>query len=107
MPQILFHENTMTIELLGLQDADDDSYINNATVTVTITDEDDVDVVGETWPVTMTYVAASNGDYRANLSYLMDIDPRNIYTAKVTAIATGGERANWKYPLVAEERDFE
>lgn len=55
------------LTLQGLQDPITSSYINNATVTVTLKDLSDTDITGETWPLTMVYIPTSDGDYRATL----------------------------------------
>ena len=39
------------------------SYINDATVTATVTDLAGTQVSGQTWPATLSYVSASNGKY--------------------------------------------
>ena len=104
--QILFDQNSMVLELQGLKDSVSDTYINTATVAVTLVDSDDVNVVGETWPLTMIYVASSNGNYRAILPDTLTLAVGSLYAAKISA--TGGVDlvGYWKWPLVVESRDF-
>ena len=74
------------ITLNGLIDAVDSSYQNTATVQVTLTDYNGNEVTGETWPLTMNYVSASNGDYRATLVDTLNVS-EGSYTATITADA--------------------
>lgn len=91
------------MELDGLQNAADDSYLNAATVSVTIKDSAGVNVTGETWPKTMSYVAASNGKYRATVSDAMAIVPGRAYTAHITAEASG-LTGNWQIAMLGAVR---
>lgn len=99
----LYIDNTNTVTLSGLQNSVDDSYINNATVSVTIVDSDDTEVGGATWPITLDYVAASNGIYRALIPFGITITEDEEYFAVVTAVS-GSTQANWKQPVIAKER---
>jgi hypothetical protein len=60
-------------------------YVNDATVTVTLyKDETGNEVSGETWPLSMSYVTSSNGDYEATLSDLLSLREGRSYVAVVT-----------------------
>jgi len=70
--QIIYHDTDMVIEIEGLYDLVNEDYINNAVVTVTLTDENFTPLSGESWPITMAYITSSDGNYRAVLD--ADID---------------------------------
>lgn len=105
-PLVIYDANTNLIEILGDDDAPTPipgisnaltgAAINNATCTVTLKDINRVNLVGTTWPVTMSYIAASSGKYRGvvgpTLSYpkgengyaVIDITG-DTYTARIEA----------------------
>lgn len=99
----IYIDNTNKVTLTGLQNSLDDSYINDATVSVTIVDGDDAEVVGATWPVTLEYVSASNGVYRGLIPSSVELTEDEVYYAVVTA-TSGSSTATWKQPTVAKER---
>lgn len=92
-----FIANTNVLDLIGLKDEIDGTFINDADVSVTIKDADGNEVTGQTWPATMTYVAASDGNYRAFVSEEVEF----VHRAKHTAIidADGGENlvGHWEF----------
>ncbi len=55
----------------GLRDAVTQTYVNDATVELTLYDKKAADggvpLAGMTWPLTLVYVAASNGDYQGTV----------------------------------------
>ena len=80
-------------------------YLNSATVTVTLLDGDDVAVTGQTFPLTMDYVAASDGKYRAVLEDALELSASpGRYTAVINLDAGGGRKANWRAPVFAAIR---
>ncbi len=106
MSQVIFYLNDMIIELLGLQDGVTLAYLNAATVTVTLVDCDTgTEVVGQSWPLTMPYVAASNGDYRATLISTLTLVVGDLYIAKISAVESG-LNGYWELPLTVEKRKF-
>lgn len=80
-----FVANTNVLELIGLMNEIADVYINDADVTVTIKDAAGIDVVGATWPATMSYVLASDGNYRVILSDELEFAAKAKYFAYITA----------------------
>ncbi len=66
-------DSSNVLELRGLRNVVDDEYVNNAIVQATIVDANGDEITGETWPVSLSYVAASDGVYRYTLSYLIDL----------------------------------
>lgn len=83
------------IELSAFQNETDDSYINDATVTVTLLTMGGTEVSGGAWPLTMSYVAASDGIYRATLPDTLALKPNKRYLAKVIADGGSGLRRTW------------
>ncbi len=104
MTQVIFDLNDNLLELVDLKDVVADTFANAATVTVTLVDKDDVEVVGETWPLTMAYVAASNGKYRAVLKDTLTLTVDALYTAKIDVNDGANKQAHWKFLLRAETR---
>jgi hypothetical protein len=81
-------------------------YVNDATVTVTLyKGETGNTVAGETWPLSLSYVSASNGDYEAVLSDGLALREGRIYVAVVTVDATTeGVQAEFRLELIGAER---
>lgn len=97
--------NTIDVELVGLKDASESTFINDATVTVTIFEEDGVtEVTGETWPVSMLYVAASNGDYLGVVSANSNIVAGSKYMISISAQDTDGNKGEWINYAIAARR---
>jgi hypothetical protein len=100
---ILYLGNDMILELDALKNAVTDAFINNATVSVTLTDSAGEDVTGETWPLTMSYVAASDGKYRAVLQDTLPLIKNKRYKATVNAVGSG-LKGNWEIDVIAKVR---
>ena len=97
--------NTIEVELIGLKDASDNSYINDATVTATIHEEDGTtEVTGETWPISLAYVTASNGDYRGVVSADSNIVARTKYQITISATDADGNKGEWINFAIASRR---
>lgn len=104
MTQVIFDKNDNLLELVDLKDVVADTFANAAAVTVTLVDDAGVDVVGETWPLTMGYVAASNGLYRAVLKDTLTLVPDDLYTAKIDVNDGANKQAHWEFLVRAETR---
>ena len=92
-----FVANTNVLQLLGLKSETDDTFINDATVTVTVTDADGVNVTGGAWPLTMSYVASSDGDYRAILSNELPLVAKAKYVATINADGGADRVGHWEH----------
>lgn len=101
--QIIYVKNDMLIELIGLQDVISLVFQNTGTVVANIHDKDDTLIIG---PISMAYVAASDGDYRGTIEDSAAFISGKLYTAKVSADASGGLKGYWELPLRAETRKF-
>lgn len=60
---LMYPGNTQIIQLIGLQDLVSGSYLNAATITATLVDDNGNVVSSELNQVNFTYVTASNGNY--------------------------------------------
>ena len=86
--------NDQCITLTGLTDKISGAFVNDATATVTI-QKYGVDVTGETWPLSMPYVAASDGNYRGIIQSTVDLEPGDNVTVTVTVTVPSGGDASF------------
>lgn len=101
----VFVANTNVLELLGLKNEITDQYINDADVTVTIKDKTTgAAVTGMTWPATMAYVPASNGNYRLIIENDLALVAKTNYIAFIDAVADVNEVGHWEFPFKPETR---
>lgn len=92
---ILLKDNDMVLEVSGLQNKITGAYLNAAAVAVTLADTAGAAVAGETWPLALSYVASSDGVYRATLEESLGISKDAEYIATVTADAGADLKATW------------
>lgn len=104
MAQVIYDDNDTIIEVAELRSGVTGNYLDLATVTVTLKDSDGAEVAGASWPMAMTYVAGSNGKYRATLPASLSTVKRASYTAVVDASAGAGLEAKWEIPVVCQQR---
>ena len=104
MAEGVYVENDNVITLVGLKNKVSGAWINDATVTVTLLDEYGTEVSGQSWPATLSYVAASNGEYQATLEDVLNLSPDVEYIAKVTADGGVGLKGVWEEPLSSVTR---
>lgn len=100
----VFVANTNVIDLTGLKNEITDAFINDAAVTVTIKTVAGVEVAGETWPVSMGYVAASNGNYRGILSDEIELVAKSKYIAHIDADGGPDLVGHWELTFKAAAR---
>jgi len=101
---VAFVANTNVLELQGLQDAIDQTYVNDATVTVTIKDDCGSNVAGQAWPAAMNYVSASNGTYRLIVASTLQIKSGKKYFAEISVNGGASEIGFWRYPFRPQTR---
>jgi hypothetical protein len=99
---ILFLGNTMVLQVDELQDVDG-NFVNNATVTATLLDSTGAQVSGQSWPLTLAYVAASNGRYTGNLAYGLVLTRAAYYELDIT-VTTASYYAAWRKTVQADAR---
>lgn len=102
--EVLWDNNDMVVEVRGLENEVTGENINNATVTCTLLDAEGDEVSGQSWPMSMTYVASSAGVYRGTLPYTLGISPAGRYTLKIDVDAGAGLRGQWEVPCVCRVR---
>lgn len=98
----LYISSDNVLTLVGLNDTVANTYLNSASVSVTLKDSSGNNVSGETWPLAMAYVASSNGNYRATLTDSLILTDAANYTAEVVADAGAGLKRTFKVPIKAD-----
>ena len=89
------------LQLDALTDQSDSTFLNAATVTVTLLTRDGTEVSGETWPLTMDYVTSSDGRYTATLSDVLVLELNKRYQAVIVADGGAGKKRTWYHGLNA------
>lgn len=100
--KIYYYKSDNLLEVDELKNKITGAYINNATVTCTVVDDQGVQVSGETWPITLNYVAASNGKYRGNLKDTLNVSLDRYYYAEITADAGTDLKRFWRIQLFVQ-----
>lgn len=100
----LFSQNDHVVELRKVKNEITGGYINDATVTAIIYDADGQEIQGQVWPLTLSYVAASNGTYRGIVESDVTVDVGDVLSLEITVTATGGLNAFFKIPLLVKDR---
>lgn len=78
MAEELFTLSDNLVKITGLINEVSGSYINDADITATVIYKSDrTEVSGVTWPIPVSYVAASDGNYLGTLPYTMGIVNRD------------------------------
>lgn len=80
------------------------AYLNSATVTATLKDLAGTEVTGVSWPVTLTYVSASNGQYIAVVDKTAAVTVGLSYRLEITLVQSGIDKF-YSIPLVIVEDD--
>lgn len=104
---MIFTGNTNLLTLTGLKDIITDAFINNATVTVTITDNCEKPLEGAgwpVWPIVMEYIASSDGDYRAILVDSLPFKAGVPYEAAIYADGGPNRIGRWRFKFKPEVR---
>ena len=103
MSAVWYDENDHSLTLSGLKNGQTDAYISSATVAATFYDATGAPLAGITWPLPLSYVSGSNGDYRATVDQALGVAARDRITVKVTAVA-GALDATWEEQLTVLKR---
>ena len=107
MTAIAYVANTNNLELNGLKSDLENTFINDATVLVTIYDNTGTEVSGVTWPLQMTYVLASDGNYVLGLTHDLPLVNGKLYKAFIDADGSDSntERyGHWEFSFKAQTR---
>ncbi len=92
------NDNAVTVN--GLKDLTTDTFINDAVVNATLQDCDGNNIAGGSWPVTLSYIAASDGEYRGVIQDTVNIVADTMYQILITAVGNGFQ-AEWTTPVKA------
>ena len=79
-------------------------FVNDATVTVTIFDKDGVELTGESWPVELPYVIASDGIYRKTFDPFDNLIVGQIYKVVINVLGSDGLESECKSSLRATDK---
>lgn len=101
---IIYKGNDTVLELSDLTNETTGDNINDATVTITLTDSDGVSVSGDVWPKIMTHVTNSNGVYRVTLLDTLVLTNNARYIAKISANGGAGLQGYWEKDLICKVR---
>lgn len=96
--------NDQTLEVTGVQDEISGAYQNSKTVTATVKNIIGVEVSGQSWPLTLSYVADSNGDYRGTLEDGLVLVNGKNYIIEITVDAGSDLIAFWRWTVPATYR---
>lgn len=101
----LYIDNTGVVKLLNLRDHNEVPQ-NDATVTlVSLVDRSTgIDIAGVSLPLTLDYVASSNGDYGGLLPHNVQVSVGQILEAKVEALGSQGYRGSWTETVRVKKR---
>lgn len=100
----LYVGNDHLLTLEGVQDAVSGDYLNAATVTATLKTRAGVEVEGDNWPITLDYVADSDGNYQGVIEDGVEITAGKTYIVEITVDAGGDLIGFWRFPVVATWR---
>lgn len=98
----IYIDNDMRVSVTELQDVDG-NFLNAATVDVTLQDADGEEVDGMDWPLSLNYVAESDGIYRGLLQDTCVLVNRQPIVM-VVDVLSGGNKGHWEIPATASKR---
>lgn len=110
MTAILYSSNDTRLRATGLHTYDEAGvkiYLAAAaTVTVTLLDDAGAEIVGEMWPLALTYITGSQGDYQTVLRNELVLTPGQEVTARVVIENGADQYAQLTGRLIVQERRF-
>lgn len=101
---VIYTGNDTLLEVAKLQNGVTGEPLNDADVSVTLRDQRGQDVEDTAWPLSLLYVAGSQGLYRVTLPYTLPLQPNARYVAVITVNGGPGLMANWELECVARQR---
>lgn len=104
---VLLYLSSNSVKVGRVQNESTGAYLNNATVQVTLYDAAGTPVPGFAWPLTLVYVPASNGDYRAVLPSDVGVARGTWYEAGVLIDGGNPLLRRWKRIRVVCREDGE
>lgn len=102
---VIFTGNDTVLEVAKLRNGLTGDMLNGADVSVTLLDGMSQPVDDVSWPLSLLYVAESEGIYRVTLPYSMPLQPNARYTAAISVNGGPGLVASWELECVARLRE--
>ena len=100
-----FLESAQLLKVDGLRDPTTGQYVNTATIRATMYESNGTTVVaGQAWPLVLSYVSASNGNYNGVLQDDRVLVEGRVYWLEVEADAGGDVIKTWRWHDVARYR---
>jgi hypothetical protein len=96
---LIIEEGNPAVLRVTVRNALTGAAINDATVTARVLNSSNTEVAGQSWPVSLSYVGGSAGEYRAQLESTLAVDAGQTYTAEFT-ITAGGVTRTLNYEVV-------
>lgn len=100
---LLSGDNDNLLQLDGLKNGADNSFINDAAVSATLKDAQGNNISGMNWPAVMNYITDSQGRYQLMLDNALNLTAGVYYTVSVVA-ESGGLNATWEKHIKATKR---
>ena len=101
----LFINNDNVLEVSQLTNTVTKLNLNAANATVTIgLAATSANISGETWPLSLSYVTGSSGQYRATLKDTLVVTENTKYIGTLIIDAGGGLRGQWVLPIIVRDR---
>ncbi|MBW1672139.1 MAG: hypothetical protein JRJ45_00585 [Deltaproteobacteria bacterium] len=100
----LHPDNSLSFQAIITNPLVDPIYVNDATVTVTVYDSADAEVVGETWPLTLAYVTDSDGEYAKTVNPISGITAGEIYKVVLLVLGADSLAGRWEGVVAATVR---
>lgn len=104
--KVIFYLNDNLFEILGLKNAETDAYINNGVTAITldlVLKSDGSAITGATG-LSLTYRAASNGEWVTTIPDTASISRSAKYLAKITANSGAGLQGYWEIDVQSQVR---
>lgn len=103
--KIIYNATDHILQVLGVKNKKTGDALNGAAVRVTLYETDGTTVLtGETWPLTVPYVAASEGNYEVTLTEQLNTENKDGGLAKITIDAGAGLKTTFYCALVFKNR---
>lgn len=106
MIRAILRASDNVISVTGVRNvlADEDEYLNFASVWASIFDSTGENVDGVVWPVTLDHVEGSDGDYRGLIPDTVQLEVGNFYRVRVSVDDGPGRKIQEEHDLEIVER---
>lgn len=102
-PRAFYRENTQVFELYDFRSSTSGRHINDATVSLTIKNQLDENLLGQVWPLSLSPIG--KGMYRATLPHTIATTVGESLKACIVADTVSGSHSEWNFTLNVKERD--